>query len=262
MAKVKTRISHSHNNYTATSRLKSIERIIFRLLLPTIATDYWACSKVAGEWLYGRKKSFMVIHNAIETSKYKYSEKIRENLRKKHNIDDQIIWINVGMFGKAKNHKFLLNLFYEYTKKNPDTYLMLCGDGVERKEMEQLVIKYGIHKKVFFLGAINNVNEYLMMADIMIMPSLFEGLPLVCIEAQATGLPIVASSAVPDEALFAENVERCMSWKISDWENSINRVIKMKVDRIYANKLCYKNNFDIDTESIKLQNIYSEFIRV
>lgn len=262
LAKVKVRISHSHNNYTATSGLKSIERKIFRFLLPMIATDYWACSKVAGEWLYGRSKSFKVIHNAIETSKYRYSEEIQENLRKKHCISDQIVWINVGMFGKAKNHKFLLRLFYEHLKKNPDTYLVLCGDGTERKNMEQLATEYGIYKKVFFLGSVDNVNEYLMMADIMITPSLFEGLPLVCVEAQATGLPVVASSAVPEEALFGKNTERCMSWEISDWEDSISRVIKMKVDRIQANMLCNENDFDIDTEAIKLQNIYSEFIRV
>ena len=255
LAKVKVRISHSHNNYTATNGLKSAERKMFRFLLPVIATDYWACSEMAGKWLYGNNK-YNVIHNAIEISKFKFSEEIRENLRKKHNIYNQIVWINVGMFGKAKNHKFLLNLFNEHVKHNPDTCLVLCGDGDERKNIEQQAADYGICDKVFFLGSVDNVNEYLMMADIMITPSLFEGLPLVCVEAQATGCPVVASSAIPDEALFADNTERCMTWKISDWEDSIKRMLNMQIDRKQAGMLCSENNFDICNEAKKLQNVF------
>ena len=102
------------------------------------------------------------------------------------------------------------------------------------------------------------MNEYLMMADIMITPSLFEGLALACVEAQAVGCPVVASSAVPDEALFAENTKRCMSWEISDWKDCIKQVIKMNVDRKQAELLCRENNFDIYSEAIKLQNTYSK----
>lgn len=258
LAGVRVRISHSHSNYTATNGLKLIERKIFRFLLPVIATDYWACSEAAGEWLYGKNKKFKVIHNAIETLKYRYSEEVRINLRKKHNIGNQIVWINVGMFGKAKNHKFLLSLFNEHVKQNPDTYLVLCGDGSERKNIEQMAIDFDIYEKIFFLGIVDNVNEYLMMADIMITPSLFEGLALACVEAQAVGCPVVASSAVPDEALFAENTKRCMSWEISDWKDCIKQVIKMNVDRKQAELLCRENNFDIYSEAIKLQNTYSK----
>lgn len=256
LAKVKVRISHSHSNYTATSMLKSIERRIFRTFLPIIATDYWACSDVAGEWLYGRNQKYKVIHNAIEVSKYRYSDEIRANLRRKHHIGDQEVWINVGMFGKAKNHKFLLGLFQEHVKKNPNTVLVLCGDGSEKRTIEQMVENYGLREKVLFLGTVNNVNEYLMMADIMITPSLYEGLALVCVEAQATGCPIVASSAVPEEALFAENTERCLSWETSDWEESMNRVKNTKIDRSQAYMLCAENNFEIYSEARKLQNIY------
>lgn len=255
LAKVKIRISHSHNNYTATNVLKTVERKIFRLLLPVVATDYWACSEMAGKWLYGNKR-YTVIHNAIETSQFKFSEKIRKNLRNKHNIDNQIVWINVGMFGKAKNHKFLLELFSNHVKDNPNTCLMLCGNGEERKIIEQQAVKYGIRDKVFFLGIVDNVNEYLMMADIMIMPSLFEGLPLVCVEAQATGCPVVASSAIPDEALFADNTERCMTWEVSDWEDSIKRMLNIKNDRKQAALLCEEYNFDINNEAQKLQKSF------
>lgn len=254
LARVRVRISHSHSNYIATNGLKSIERKIFRFLLPVIATDYWACSKVAGEWLYGKSNKYCVIHNAIETSKFKFSKEIRENLRKIHGISNQIVWINVGMFGKAKNHKFLLKLFHEHVKQDPDTYLVLCGDGSGRKNIEQMAVDYGIYEKVLFLGNVDNVNEYLMMADIMITPSLFEGLPLVCVEAQAIGCPVVASSAVPDEAVFAENAKRCITWEISDWEDDIKQMLNVKIDRKQASLLCRENNFDIYSEAKKLQN--------
>ena len=258
MAGVKVRISHSHSNYVATSRTKSIARKTFRLLLPMLATDYWACSKVSGEWLYGKNDKVRVIHNAIAQSKYKYSEKIRVNLRKEYHIDNQTVWIHVGMFGEAKNHKFLLRLFYEHLKHNPNTVLVLCGDGAEKKNIEQLAIDYGISEKTIFLGNVDNVNEYLMMADIMIISSLYEGLSLACVEAQTAGCPVVASSAVTEEAIFSEIVERCLGWNISVWEKCIDHISKINVDREKMALLCQENGYDISIEAKKLEKVYSE----
>lgn len=257
-ARVKVRISHSHSNYAAESILKKIRRWVFRILLPLAATDYWACSELAGTCLYGKSKNVKVIHNAIETEKFLYSEIIREEIRKKMDIESKEVWLHVGMFGKVKNHDFLIDLFAVYLKKNPETVLILCGDGEEKVNIENKVKNYNIADKVYFMGKINNVCDFYNVADVMLCTSLYEGLPLVCIEAQASGCAIVASNAVPKEALWNENTIQCEDWNFDKWEIAIKTLLKCQIDRKQININCKHAGYDINTEAQKLEKKYLE----
>lgn len=257
-AGVKVRISHSHSNYEAENILKKIRRGVFRILLPLVTTDYWACSELAGVCLYGKNKNVKVIHNAIQTEKFLYSETIREAIRKKMNIESKEVWLHVGMFGKVKNHDFLIELFAFYLKKNPETVLILCGDGDEKVNIEKKVKNYNISDKVYFMGKINNVCDFYNVADIMLCTSLYEGLPLVCIEAQASGCAIVASNGVPEEALWNINTVRCEDWDLDTWERSIKTTLESKVDRKKLNVNCKNAGYDIKTEARKLEQKYLE----
>lgn len=253
---VKVRISHSHSNYEAGNILKKVQRRIFRVLLPLVATDYWACSQLAGECLYGKNSKIKVIHNAIYTKKFLFSEANRNEIRKSLNIDEKEVWLHVGMFGKVKNHDFLIDLFAFYVKKNPETVLILCGDGDEKQNIVNKVKEYNLVDNVLFMGTISNTKDYYDAADIMLCTSLYEGLPLVCIEAQASGCPIVASSGVPKEALWNENTIQCEDWNIDSWERAIKELLKIKVDREQMNVTCRYAGYDINVEAKKLEKYY------
>ncbi|MBM6653403.1 glycosyltransferase [Faecalitalea cylindroides] len=256
LAGVQTRISHSHSNYPLNKLKQKIQKIIFHFLIKIVATDYWTCSEQAGKWLYGKSRKTKVIHNAISSSNYIFSEDIRKEYRKKYSISNEKVWVNIGMFGMAKNHKFLIKLFKCYLNENPDTILILCGDGDLKKDIETDIAEYGIKDKVLMLGVVKNVQNYLMMADIMVMPSLFEGAPLVCVEAQATGCPVICSEAVPKEMIWNENVIRCHDWNLNTWITNIKNLLDIKINRAEVNRMCKENDFDINVEAKKLQKIY------
>ena len=256
LAGVQIRISHSHSNYPLKKLRQKIQKRIFQTLIKLIATDYWACSEQAGEWLYGKNKKIKVINNAIYSSNYLFSEDIRREYRTKYSISTQEVWMNIGMFGLAKNHVFLINLFKCYLEENPNTILMLCGDGDLKKNIELEIEKYDLKDKVFMLGVVENVQDYLMMADIVIIPSLFEGASLVCVEAQATGCPVTCSEAVPEEMIWNENVKKCTDWNLDTWISNIKIAIATKLNRVEANKKCKEKGFDVIEEARKLQDIY------
>jgi len=203
---IPTRISHSHNiDFQTNSTLKKLIGNIFKPLLIKYSTDYFACSKIAGEWLFGNKivksSKFKVIHNAIDYEKFQYNETIRKKIRDELNIDDETVIIgNVARFETQKNHEFLIDVFYEYQKKVENTKLLLIGTGTLEKKIKEKVRKLEIENKVIFAGFKTNVNEYMQSMDYFVFPSLFEGLGLVLIEAQASGMKCFTSKdVVPDE---------------------------------------------------------------
>lgn len=261
IAGVKVRISHSHSNYETTNFLKKILRCFFRLVITTLATDYYACSESAGVWLYGNKKGerkINVVHNAIQASDFLYSQNVREAIRFKNGWNDKFVWIHVGMFGKAKNHEFLIKLFRHCKKNDKNAMLILCGDGPERRNVEDMIVNYKMEDSVRFLGTINNVNELFMAADLMVYPSLYEGLPLACVEAQATGCPCVISSAVPEETVFNCNVKKCFDWSFCSWEQCIEGVKNKQLAREVLNAGCRKAGYDITVEANELMQRYLE----
>lgn len=224
------RISHSHNiDFQTNNPLKKIIGNCLKPLLIKYSTDFYACSKIAGEWLFGKKivntEQFKIIHNAIDYKKFQYNESIRKKIREELNLNENTIVLgNVARFEKQKNHEFLVDIFYEYQKKHKEAKLLLIGTGSLENVIKEKTKNLNIQDKVIFAGFKTNVNEYMQAMDYFVFPSLFEGLGLVLIEAQASGLQCFTSKdVVPNEVKASESLEFIpLSLTAKEWSDIIN----------------------------------------
>ena len=165
-----------------------------------VADDCLACSQIAGEWVFGKNTAFQLMHNAIDTSKFAYNLVIRQEMRKKLEIGNNLLIGNVGRLATQKNQGFLLKMFAEIYKQNPKARLVLVGDGPLREDLIKQTQTLGISQAVIFSdGQVPSANYYQAM-DVFVFPSLYEGLGIVLIEAQTAGLPCIISDNLPAEA--------------------------------------------------------------
>ena len=164
-----------------------------------------ACSKEAGEWLFGNTQ-FIVLNNGIDVSKYVFNQNIREEYRKILGFSDELVLGHVGRFSNQKNHNFLIDIFYEIIKINKKSKLILIGTGELENEIKEKVESLSLKEKVIFLGARADVNKIMQAMDVFILPSLFEGLPVVGVEAQASGLPCIISDTVSKDVKITDSV--------------------------------------------------------
>lgn len=198
-------VVHSHNGSGKNKLLHGFLKFFQNLRV----NKKWACSEIAYDWMFNpNDKNKTVIHNGIELEKFKYNELVREQKRKELKINDKFVIGNIARFDIQKNHLFMVKIFSEYLKVNKDAVLVLIGNGLEKEKTINLVKDLDIEKNVLFLGNRNDIPEVLMAFDIFFLPSLFEGLPFVTIEAQATGLPILVSNNVSEELDLTDIVYR------------------------------------------------------
>lgn len=206
---VKCCIAHSHQT-EATPGLSGVVTNILQRHLENIATDYFACSEEAAKWIYSSEiienGKVKIIHNGADVEKYHFSATEHEKLKNKMGHSGKIVFGNVARFKRQKNHEFLLDIFAEIHKMNSNTVLALVGQGELEQNMKEKAVQLGLVDCVEFLGARNDVPSLLKEFDVFLLPSLFEGLPLVGIEAQAAGLPMIASSKVTPETDITGNV--------------------------------------------------------
>ena len=196
---VPIRIVHSHSSANMGGKLTFLLHVINKQFIRVWANEFFACSDAAAKWFYG-DKPFDIIPNGIDVDKFKYSQNIRDRIRKELGLDNSFVIGHVGRFGIEKNHKKLISIFSEVKKDRKDAKLVLCGDGEERNNIETKIKAYRLEDSVLLLGVINNVNEVLQAMDVMIMPSLFEGLPFALLEAQTAGLKCIVSDTISRES--------------------------------------------------------------
>lgn len=256
-------ISHSHSNYQPKSFINSILKKIFKLILPLFADAYWACSDQSAKWLYGpyiKSKKCHIVLNAISPEKFKFNSNKRELIRDRYNLNGKLVWVHIGSFGEAKNHKFLIELFAESCKRKQNQHLLLCGDGLLRPQIEKRIQELGLSDKVTLLGNCKNPQDYLSAADLYVFPSLFEGFPLSAVEAQATGIKGVVSAAVPQQCIINPNVLRIESLSISLYIQKIEEVLKIDFDRNNGVINIENSGFSISSEAKKIANYYNEIL--
>lgn len=213
-AGVKRRIIHSHSsgNDCESALKRNVFNLIHkfcRLFLYKYGTEFYGCSEKAGEWLFPEKivysDAFHVIHNAVDREKYEYSVEKREEIRRKLGITDQFVLGHVGNFCYQKNHYFLLDVFEEVYKKNPNSILLLAGDGVRFEQVKKLICEKYLEDAVKLLGRRSDADYLYQGMDAFILPSNFEGLPIAGIEAQSAGLPCFMSDEITKESRITEN---------------------------------------------------------
>lgn len=219
-AGVPIRIAHSHST-SIDLDLKYVLKQFFRSRILDVANHCCACGEEAGKFLFG-DGMFQVIPNAIDVAKFSFDLDIRQKKRKELKIENKFVVGHVGRFSYPKNHKFLINVFIEILKREKNAVLMLVGCGEKEKEIKAQVDKLGIREQVCFLGNRNDVCELYQAMDVFVLPSLFEGIPVVGIEAQFSGLPCVFSDKVPNEVKFVEACQFIdLSFSANDWAERI-----------------------------------------
>lgn len=176
----------------------------------SLATDFWACSEEAADWLFGTQISrdkICVLNNAIEVGKFAYDADVRKRVRTKMNIDDYFVIGNVGRLVYQKNQTFLLDVFAEVYKRDPHVILLLVGEGELRQELYEQAKLLGIAENVLFLGKREDTHELYQAMDLLVLPSIFEGLALCLIEAQTSGLRCLVSQNVTKAANVTGKLE-------------------------------------------------------
>lgn len=209
-AGVPCRIIHSHLSDLGFD-YKYPFRMYARMSIKDYPSDYFACSARAGEWLFGKKKGssgkVTVLHNAVNAAEFLYNERSRNRLRLELGAGDRIVIGHIGRFNEQKNHRFLLQIFEAVHRRNPRTMLVLAGDGHLRPAIETEAKRLGIADAVRFLGVREDVADLLQALDVFLFPSLFEGLPVVLVEAQAAGLRCIVSDRITKESDITGRVE-------------------------------------------------------
>lgn len=233
-------------------------KYILRPFARVFANRYLACSQLAAVWMYGKDLAdsgkVTVINNAIDLSKYAFHPEKRKTLRKALGLGDEFVVGHVGRFMFQKNHAFLLDAFAAALKKKPHMVLLLIGDGTLRPKMEEKVQQLGIGAQVKFLGLRSDVQDLYNAMDLFVLPSHYEGLPVVGVEAQANGLSCLFSTAVTREtknAVFFDLSQGAERWaeKIVSSTGERNPEVEQEMREA---------GFDIDASALKLKHMYEQ----
>lgn len=256
---IKKIIVHSHNSpYISKTR-----KIIIKLLNPIYRkmTDcHLTCSKEASKSLFTKTDDVVLIKNGVNISKFRYNESIRNKYRKELNVDDKVVYGHVGRIHKQKNHDFLIDLFYEIQKKNPNVSLMVVGTGEDEYKVRSKVKELSIDDKVLFLGFREDTNKLLFAMDVFLFPSVHEGLPVSIIEAQTSGLPVVVSNAITEDSHILDCFYKIDSFDLKKWIKKVE-TIKINNNRKDAYKKVIDRGYDIKDTAKQLEKIYKGLIR-
>ena len=260
-AGVPVRIAHSHSTTNKKEKNKNLMKQLLRPFSKVFATDYMCCSELAGRWLFGDKEydkgNVYLLNNAIDLDKFKYDEVVRREKRKELNIDDDTLVIgHVGRFVKQKNHRFLIDIFNEVHKQNEKSILLLVGQGPLMEEIKEKVKSLGIEDSVKFLGQRNDISELYQAFDVFCLPSLYEGLPVVGVEAQATGLLCLFSDDMTKEIKVLESTSfLSLEQSAKKWAEILLKSID-NFERKDTTIEFFNNGFDIKKEVKKIEKYY------
>ena len=250
---VSVRIAHSHSA-NQDKNLKYPIKLWYKRAIPKYATNLFACGKDAGDWMFGGA-SYQIINNAIDVAAYAYNSTKRQEMRRQFGLEDEFTIGHVGRFSQPKNHPFLIEVFAALLRKEPNAVLLLVGGGEDMTKIQAKAQTLGVAERVRFLGIRSDVADLMQTMDVFVFPSLYEGLGIVLIEAQAAGLPCVVSDTIPQEAYLTDLVTtEKLSSSPEKWAEKI--LEKRDFPRTDRRSEIAAHGFDITTEAVKLQEFY------
>ena len=258
---IKKRIIHSHNSENMDNFVRGVLHTANRHTIEKYATDFWACSEDAAKWFYNSRimKKAIVIRNAIDVQKFLFNSENRKEIRSQINATEgEIIIGNVGRLHFQKNQTFAIEVFNEFLKKRPDSRLILIGQGEDRENLMKKCAALGISEKVMFAGIQSNVEKWLSAFDLFLFPSLFEGLSVVALEAQANGVTVLASEGViPKEVKMNENFEFfSLDKSAEEWSGILETMTGYpRPNRDTVCESFHRRGFDIEEEVKKLEQL-------
>lgn len=253
---VKKVVVHSHSSGIEKYNIigKTFAKFVNSLFKPVISicSDLnLACSDKAAKWLYSRNvydnDDYTIIYNAVDYKKFEYNEEVRNKIRKQFKIEDKFVLGHVGRFSYAKNHKFLIDIFVEYLKKNPESVLICVGEGPDFERIVEYSKKKNVYDKIIFTGPIDNVHEVVQAFDCFLLPSRFEGLAIVGVEAQFS----------QTKCLFSNRISKMTT--ISD--DTI--FLPINDPKVWAEKISSKKaNLNKEAENYKLDKVEKQFLNI
>ena len=246
---VKRRITHCHNQ----ARQPMVKKAVMGTMMNRLVTDPVACSQSAGKALY--TKPFTVIRNGINTERFQFSDRIRQETRAEYGLQNAFAVGHIGRFSEQKNHERLIRIFEKVLMRQPKARLLLCGGGELEGRIREIVQDRRLEDRILFAGVVSNPEKYLMAMDVLVLPSLFEGLPLVGVEAQATGLPCVFADTITEEAAILPEVEFLPLDETDDrWAEVICK--DRKTHREAAAKQVEEAGYGMDTVREQIRKLY------
>lgn len=262
MAGVKTIILHSHNDgFQKVVPLRDAFMDVYKQLMLYTVTDYFAISESAAEFMFPKKiiesKNYRMIHNGIDVNEFLYSKDDRQKARKVEGLDGKLVIGHIGRFVYQKNHEFIIDVFENISKKEPNAVLLLVGEGELQENIKELVKQKGLSSKVVFYGATHDVRKTLLMMDAFIFPSRFEGLGIVALEAQTNGLPVYAADSIVEEVNVTDRFKRISGWDAKQWAEEMLKDIELnKAKRHSYDKELIKAGYSIKEVAQELEKFY------
>lgn len=257
------RICHAHNapvfKYeTWMEKLKHIPRKWLARKMRNLSTDYFTCSQVAGEWLFGKKNinKLQFMPNAIDAKNFVYTNERTLNAKKLFGWEDKIVVGHVGRFDQQKNHSFLIDIFYIFHQECPQSILVLVGKGELMQNIEKKVCSLGLGNSVFFMGSRSDMPQLYWAFDLFLFPSFYEGLPVSLIEAQAAGLPCVVSDRISKQTKVIPAYFECsLQATALEWAEKMKSIL-LRGQRHNTLSLIKGSGFDIDSNVEWLSQFY------
>lgn len=261
---IKKRIIHSHSSQNMDGKLRGYLHQHNKKHIDTYATDFWACSEDAAKWFYDEPilKKYVLIHNAIDVDKMKFDPAARQKIRSQLGWDDCYILGNIGRLHFEKNQSFILDVFAELLQSKQEARLVLVGQGEDEEMLKDKISKLCIGDKVYMAGLQSNPGEWLSAFDLFFFPSLFEGLSVVAMEAQANGVPVLASKGViPSEVVINKNF---MLYDLKDgaeeWSRRILSMMELikREEPVQIKKNFVAAGYEINHEGNRLERLLVE----
>lgn len=265
-AGIPVRIIHAHSSVLLfhkekgiKGKLKSIRNAVVYRQVQKYPNIYFSCSDLAAKSTF-KNKEYIWIKNGINLDEFKYNHQQRRKLRDENNIKDNEKVIGfVGRLCEGKNAVFAMEIFIEYLKLNPEARLIYVGDGEQRKEIEAKIKEYKLENKVLILGMIADTHRWYQVFDLLLLPSLYEGLPMVLVEAQASGIPCIVSDTVTRQV----NVTNLLDYQSNGssakcWAENIDKMLSRTYDRSEYKGIMYNAGFDIVSAANEVMKYYME----
>lgn len=264
---IKALIAHSHNTDQLDNpkglkdHLHKCYLIYEKHLLRRYAEYFVACSPEAGKWLFGDKicnsEEYLLLKNSIDSSAYSFDEETRNEVRKELGLEGRKVIIHVGQFRTQKNHGKVIEVFNELHKRDDSFALVLVGTGEEQDNIKSKVEELGLKEDVLFLGNRNDIPELLMSADVFLFPSLYEGLGIALLEAQAADLICVVSDTIPELAVLTEKVRSVnLTESASVWGDIVEEMMGKYTVRRDRSELFTEKGYDINAQIKVLESFY------
>lgn len=265
---INQRIVHSHNSVGSDILVNRIRNFFLTKIGLLYSNNFFACSKSAADYTFGRNSrargKCIYILNAINVDTFKFDLGSRGKLRNEFNIDDKVVIGHIGRFSKQKNHLFLLDIFKKWKEEVPESVLVLIGTGELENVIKKTVYEYQLENSVLFLENRKDISQILCMMDIFVLPSLYEGLPVVLVEAQVSGLPCVISETITNEVVIGDVSYVSINDGVQNWVETMKMFLNDSKDqyiRIDRSERSKESQFNIKIQARRLEEVYQQLLK-